>query len=420
MAWARAANNLTPLGVNGYKGTNIHTIIAFHLTLFHRWQSLSKVEKVTVGIWLLVAMLMVIKSIANPSGSTVSDEYLLGATRWLARDDLYSGPVGFLYLPQFAFLYSVYSPLPLWASEALWRITQLLVMLYGLVAFARLMKRPGENSFVPLLTVAVICISTASFRNGQANIMMLGLLLLSTVALVHKQWNRGALFMTLGLIVKPTFIVYYLLAGVLNRPLYWRLPVGLLVALLIPMLFQGSTYVLEQHQNFIVMLEEAVCYGESGEKLTWAHFFAIFPQVAGFSVAPVVQQLTRLVMALLTLVVAWYTSRKYPRDMAGYYIYALATCYLMLFNPRNETNDYALLSVAIGYWVAVSKHRFHDFKYHLFCWFFVVGFVASKYIVKLTPGMWAWWKPVMAVFFTIFLLQRLFSQAKNRSVNHTR
>jgi len=93
----------------------------------------------------------------------------------------------------------------------------------------------------------------------------------------------------------------------------------------------------------------------------------------------------------------------------------LATCYLMLFNPRNETNDYALLSVAIGYWllaigywVAVSKHRFHSLKFHVFCWFFVLGFVASKYIVTLTPGMWAWWKPVMGIFFTLFLLQRLF------------
>lgn len=394
--------------------------MVFYLTLWHRWKSLSKAEKVTVGIWLLVTILMVIKSITNPSNSTVSDEYLLGATRWLAKDDLYSGPVGFLYLPQFAFLYSVFTPFPLWASEALWRITQLLVMLLGLVAFSRLMEKPGENSFVPLLTVAVICISTASFRNGQANIMMLGLLLLSTVSLVHKQWNRSALFMTLGLIVKPTFIVYYLLAGVLNRPLYWRLPVGLLAALLIPMLFQGSTYVLEQHQNFIVMLEQAVRYGENGAKLTWAHFFAIFPQITGFSVSSEAQQLTRLVMALLTLATAWYASRKYPRVMAGYYIYALATCYLMLFNPRNETNDYALLSVAIGYWIAVSKHRFHDLKYHIFCWFFVVGFVASKYIVMLTPGMWAWWKPVMGVFFTIFLLQRLFSQVEIGPVSKAR
>ncbi len=169
-----------------------------------------------------------------------------------------------------------------------------------------------------------------------------------------------------------------------------------------------------QHENFVVMLQQAIAFGEAGPKLTFAHFFAIFPQVAGFWVPPEVQLITRLIFAPLTLAAAYYASRKYPREVACYYIYALATCYLMLFNPRNETNDYALLSVAIGYWVAISIHRFHNFKYHLFCWFFVLGFVASKYIVKLTPGMWAWWKPVMGVLFTVFLVQRLFSQANKQ------
>ncbi|MDB2384437.1 DUF2029 domain-containing protein [Endozoicomonas sp.] len=382
------------------------------LSLCQRWQSLSRAEKITIGVWVLVAALMVLKSITSPNHSTVSDEYTLGASRWLAGDNLYAGAVGFLYLPQFAFLYSIYSPLPLWASEAVWRLTQLVVLLYSVFAFAGLMQKPGEKSFFPLLSVAIICISTASFRNGQANIMLLGVLLLSTVMLAEKQWNKATALMTFGLIVKPTFIIFYLLAGALNRPLYWRLPLGLLVAFLIPMLFKGSVYVVEQHQNFVITLQQAIAYGEEGPKLTWASFFAIFPQVAEFTVAAEIQQVTRLILAPVTLAIAWYASKKYPRKMACYYTYALATCYLMLFNPRNETNDYALLSVAIGYWLAVSKHRFHNVKYHLFIWLFVLGFVASKYVVLLTPGMWAWWKPVMGVFFTVFLLQRLFSQMK--------
>ncbi|WP_330926980.1 glycosyltransferase family 87 protein [Candidatus Sororendozoicomonas aggregata] len=378
------------------------------------WRQLSNAEKGTVSLWVIIALWMVVKSYTSTTTSTVSDEYTLGAARWLAGDDLYAGANGFLYLPQFAFLYSIFSLFPLWVSEALWRLTQLTVMLFGLVSFARLMRAPGEKSFVPLLSLAVVCISTASFRNGQANIMLLGVLLLSTTALARYRWNTAAVLMTFGLIVKPTFIIFYLLAGALNRPLYWRLPLGILVAITVPMLFKDAGYVWEQHGNFVVMLQQAIAYGEAGPKLTWAHLFAIFPQVAGFSVSPEVQQVTRLVMAPLTVVAAWYASQRYPREMACYYVYALAICYLMLFNPRNETNDYALLSVAIGYWVAVSKHRFHAIKYHAFCWFFVLGFVASKFIVMLTPGMWAWWKPVMGILFTLFLLQRLFSQAQAR------
>ncbi len=376
------------------------------------WRRLSNAEKGTVALWALMAILMVVKSYTSPTSSTVSNEYTLGAARWLAGDNLYAGANGFLYLPQFAFLYSIFSLFPFWVSEALWRLTQLAVMLCGLVAFARLMQAPHEKSFMPLLSLAIVFISTASFRNGQANIMLLGLLLLSMVALARYRWNTAAVLMTFGLIAKPTFIVFYLLAGVLNRPLYWRLPLGIFVAIVTPMLFKGAGYVWEQHINFVVMLQEAIAYGEAGPKLTWGHLFAIFPQVAGFSVSPEIQQVTRLVVAPLTLAAAWYAGQRYSREMACYYVYALATCYLMLFNPRNETNDYALLSVAIGYWLAVSKHRFHAMKYHAFCWSFVLGFVASKYIVLLTPCMWAWWKPVMGVLFTVFLLQRLFSQAR--------
>ncbi|MDD7805887.1 MAG: glycosyltransferase family 87 protein [Endozoicomonas sp. (ex Botrylloides leachii)] len=385
------------------------------LSLYQRWQLLSRAEKAAAWMWVLVAILMVLKSIASTYSTTVANEYTLGASRWLAGDKLYAGPNGFLYLPQFACLYSIYSPLPAWASEAAWRLTQLIVLLFGIGSFARAMQASGEKSFFPLLSVVVVCIGTASFRNGQANIMLLGVMLLSTVALAEKQWNKAAAFMTFGIIVKPTFIVFYLLAGILNKPLYWRLLVGLVVAFFAPMLFKSPTYVLDQYHSFLIMLKQAITYGETGPKLTWASFFAIFPQVAGFSVAPEIQHITRLILAPVTLLLAWYASKKYPRYIACYYVYALATCYLMLFNPRNETNDYVLLSVAIGYWVAISKHRFHNIKYHLFTWFFVLGFIASKYIVLLTPGMWAWWKPVMGVFFSLFLLQRLFSHAGNQT-----
>lgn len=383
--------------------------------LYQRWQTFTWPEKLTVVLWLFVVLIMVIKCLTSPHRSTVSDEYLLGASRWLAGDSLYAGANGFLYLPQFAFLYSIFHLFPFVMSEIIWRLVQLAVLLSGLTAFARLLARPGEPSFLPLLSVVVVSMGMASFRNGQANIMLLGLLLLSVVALTRQQWTQAAFYMVLGLIAKPTFIVFFLLAGVLHRPLYWRLPLGLVLAFVVPALFKGPGYVMEQHLNFLDMLRQAIAFGEYGPKLTFSHFFAIFPQLTGWWVPAEIQQLTRLLLAPLTLACAYYAQRKYSPQTACYYSYALATSYLMLFNPRNETNDYILLSVAIGYWLVMARYRSHHLGYQLLCWFFVLGFVASKYVVKLTPGMWAWWKPVMAVLFSLFLLQRLFSQVRRQA-----
>ncbi len=39
--------------------------------------------------------------------------------------------------------------------------------------------------------------------------MMLGLLLLSVVALAREQWALAAGYMVLGIIVKPTFIIFF-------------------------------------------------------------------------------------------------------------------------------------------------------------------------------------------------------------------
>ena len=207
--------------------------------------------------------------------------------------------------------------------------------------------------------------------------------------------------MTLGIIIKPTFIVFYLLAGALHRPMYWRLPLGLLAAFVVPMFFAGSGYVIDQHLGFIQTLDAAVHLGV--HKADWASFFGIFPQVSGVFVPEKIQMAVRLILAPVTLWLAWYAKKHYKPEMAAYYMYALPACYLMLFNPRNENNDYAVLSAAIGFWLAAASHRYNSGVLKGFSWFILLGIIGSYEIsVRLTPGMDAWVSPVAGTLFTVF------------------
>ncbi|WP_263078441.1 glycosyltransferase 87 family protein [Endozoicomonas sp. Mp262] len=371
------------------------------------WSTLSKAEKFTWLFWGLVTAFIFYKCISDPSGRTVVNNYLEAARFWIAGEPVYFGNHGFLYLPQFAFLVSFIAELPRWLAEVIERMVQLPLLLAGLFTFCRFIAREKEKSFFPLMTLVVFLISFSSFRNGQTNIATLGLMLLSIVALTSSQWNRAAVFMTLGIVFKPTFIVFYLLSGALHRPMYWRLPLGLLVAFLLPMLFASPGYVIDQHLGFIQTLVDAVELGV--HKADWASFFGIFPQVMGVFVPEKFQTVVRLILAPVTLWLAWYAKKHYKPEMAAYYMYALPACYLMLFNPRNENNDYAILSAAIGFWLAAATHRYGSGVLKGFSWFILLGIIGAYEIsVRLTPGMDAWVSPIMGTVFTLFLLMRLF------------
>lgn len=370
--------------------------------------SLTIEEKRTFLFWLFVAFLIVYKCIDDPLGRTVADNYLEGARRWLSGENIYYGARGFLYLPEFAFLYSFLSPLPLWLSEAVGRLLQLWILVFGLFSFSRFIAKPREKSFFPLITLVVFPICFSSIRNGQTNIAILGLMLLTVVALSKRHWNAAALLMTLGLVFKPTFIVFYLLAGALHRPMYWRLAAGALLAFLIPVLFEGLNYVVQQHINFLVNLQEAVQLGV--QKADWASFFGILPQLTGYFVPVEIQMAVRLVLAPLVLFLVWLAGRRYGAGMSAYYLYALAACYLMLFNPRNENNDYAILSAAIGFWLAASVHRYQSRVLLYFSISMLVGILAAWEVSsRLTSGMDAWVSPLIATIFTFFLIVRLLS-----------
>lgn len=377
------------------------------------WNQATPGQKRAWGLWLLVLILLTVKCITAPLERTVAGNYFMAGQQWLAGESIYSHGHGYLYLPEFAFLYSWLTPLPVWLSELAGRLVQMFLLLWGLLQFCQFMERQGEKSAFPWMTLVIVLIGFSSFRNGQTNIGLIGLTLLSVMALLHERWWQAGVFMTLGLIFKPTFIVFYLLAGALFRPMYWRLPIGLLLAFWIPVLFSHFDYVWAQHVAFVENLLVTVDIGV--KKAAWASFFGIFPQVFGFYIPDLLQHGVRLVLAPVTLLLAWRVKQTSDPQTLAFYLYALPVCYLMLFNPRNENNDFALMAPLLGYWLAVAINRAHGKALVWLISLLIVGTLFSYDLSKLiTPEYNAWMAPLMATVFSAFILIRLF---RNRPVH---
>jgi hypothetical protein len=196
-------------------------------------------------------------------------------------------------------------------------------------------------------TLAAMPLCMTSLRNGNANALFGGVTLLAIVALLNRRW-----WLTLGLIalviaIKPLGVVLLLLAPLFYGPLRWRLPVALVGLAVFPFLFASPGYVCSQYQAAWGNLQACAVVTE--------HRFADINGILrtfGTALEPSASKLVRVLAGGVTAVVWWWGARRLREPLPGLWLYALATAYLMLFNPMNEENSYSILAPALGAWAA--------------------------------------------------------------------
>jgi len=252
-------------------------------------------------------------------------------------------------------------------------------------------------------------LSWSSALNGQSTLTMAGLVMLGVGEIARHRYWRAAALMTLALAVKPLAIVMLLIAAVFWPRVALRLPVTCGLALLVPFLLKSPEYVISQYIDCATMLRDAA---HLGAQKPWAQLFGML-QVAEIEFSESFQTKARVVAALLTLAAAWHTRRRLAEARALLYLYALATCYLMLFNPRTENNSYAMLAPAIGWCCAEAVLLERRWRPALAFVLIAIGTIGShEFGRQLLPSSRAiWLAPLMALWFTAVLLVRLWREA---------
>jgi hypothetical protein len=308
---------------------------------------LSKAIRLRGAGWLwVIALAVVTVMVLYGPWRTVVPEYRDAALAWMRGAGLYdTDGHGFLYLPASAVLFLPLGLLPATASELVWRYVVAGCYVAGMWRLGRVVARDRAQAAFAFAPIVSLPIAWPFRRLDQATLAMAGMMMLAAADMAERRWSRAALWLSLGMAIKPLTIVQTLLAGALYRPLRWRAALGVLAVLAFPFACQHPAYVAGEYQAFAAMLRSAA---ELGEEPTWAQIFTVPELLLGVDVASGMRTIVRLAAALGTLCLAWRARRTLTPEMGAFLLFLLAACYLMLFNPRTENNTYALLAPALA------------------------------------------------------------------------
>lgn len=375
--------------------------------VLHRLNELPEARalRVAVFIWIAYGFIFAAIVAVDPVKRTVTHEYRGAAVGWWAGESIYEmGEGGYLYLPHAGMLYTPYALLPLRVGEPLWRITGIGLFGWSIWRLCGVFGGPRQRLWFLVATVAAIPPSLASARNGQANLAMAALMAFAAVDLGRALWMRGAGSLLLTVVLKPLGLVPCLLAaGCYPRKLIGPLAAGLVLLGAVSYLHYDHDYVTQQYVEFVAKMQVA--------RAPLVHNYCDVQGLArtlGFDPPKPLMTVIQALAALLTFWAAWMAVRRYDAARGAFVCLALAALYLLLFNPRTETNSYVLIAPFAGLVVAagaVGTRRVGSFLW------------LAAYVFALTCDAWGplhkvtnlWLKAVVTLGFAGVLVRDIAS-----------
>lgn len=324
-------------------------------------------------IWLVTAFVIsgvVVSSHGKSNRRSVTPNYRRAVERWVNGRPLYidaedgdpNQPIagsGFIYPPpSLIFFLPFWGPFPDLVADLLWRWIGMGVLAYSLWRLCETHVR--QTALLPassvaatvflILTVVTIPLSWDSFRNGQITVLMTGLLVLGTVALMEQRWWWAATTFALAVIAKPIALPLLLIAAVLRPVLLPRLLVIVGLLAVAPFAMQWPAYVVEQFVACRTMLQRVKEVGDHRDE--WAQLFCALKVLRLVDVPEWLRDLARILMAGVSFLAAAWVRWRTPSARWPFAWLTIATCYILLFNPRTENNTYALASPVYGLFLA--------------------------------------------------------------------
>ena len=287
------------------------------LTVEYRSPSVRRVAWLAwIGMAIVIGLILYFDDLNGRERSVVPN-YRAAVVNWIAGKPLYNmGGSGFVYAPQCALVFVPWAMLPKPYGEIVWSWTILAVLAVGVFRLTRMVSH--DDRWFLINTVVTAAISAGCARNGQATLIITGLMLLATVELKAEHWWRATVLLTLAFAFKPVAFVMILLVAVIYRPMLWRLAVATVFVAIAPFLVARPEYAMTQCVAFYENSRIAFKDGETGY---WAHIYGML-KVFGLDLPSPVQQTGRVVFAVGTLAACWLAARKLPQDRGLFFLFA--------------------------------------------------------------------------------------------------
>lgn len=294
-------------------------------------------------LWACFALLIVIVRLDSvPSIENVFTVYREAGLRWLAGQDLYSAQFRFNYFPPAAVLFAAWSSLPFQLGGALWRVADIAVFAFGVWRLSNSSEEPRSSTRFFIATVVTVILSASAARYGQMTLAMSGFMMAAVADVERGALWRAAAYAALAVALKPLAVVLVLLLLAIYPRLSWRLIITLALFFLLPFLFQHSDYVWRQYVAVPAMLAT-----RAGQRYEWQHVFGLLDTL-GWTATSAQETVIRGASAVFVLFLCWRVRQRAPDIGVALPIYALATCYILLFGSGTERNTYAMMTPVVG------------------------------------------------------------------------
>jgi glycosyl transferase family 87 len=351
-------------------------------------------KRLAIGAWLLFALIISVKVSLYPYAQTVYDLYDRAGDHWLQGESAYTDNAGYRYTPGTTVLFIPFSLIPYRFGGVVWRLASLLVLLGGLSYWLRAVhagvpRWPRGARACLWLILLPLCIP--SVNNGQANVLVIGLVLLTMAAAARERWNVSAVCAVLAGLLK----VYPLAAGMLLAVVYprrfgTRFAIALALGLAAPFLCQYPDFVLGEYRAWwSTLMADKRMFGpiQEGYRDLWSLL-----RLSGVPITYGVYLCIQLGLGAVAAGLCLAARRlALPRSQLLTMVTTQSVCWMLLCGPATEECTFILASPALAWTVVEAWHE----RQSLWARCFPLGVMAMYFLHPvegmLANGRWIFW-----------------------------
>lgn len=305
--------------------------------------------------WLAVILGLSVHAFFLPYSHSVYDVYQLAARHWLSGEDMYvPAREHYRYSPLFAVSLTPLAVLPDGLGAAAWKLLNCGLFAWGVFVGSRRLcpnvLSANQAAVVPLLALPL---ALHSMYNSQANLMMLGSLLLGMAAAAEEKWQRAAAWLAWATLIKGYPLA---LAMVLAAMFPWqfaaRYVMALAAGLLLPFAAGRPSMVMSQYASWWHHLRDSTEIMR--ERLRSVdQLFVVYSRPISERTFALIELLAGVAVLVICLGIA---RRLTDRREILFRTFLWFSLWVVLFGPATESCTYVVAGPAVA-WAVVDAWR---------------------------------------------------------------
>jgi Glycosyltransferase family 87 len=311
--------------------------------------------------WAVALLVLVVRFCPGCPRAYAFNDYMLAGSHWIHGEYLYANWRGFIYSPITAAFFAPFACLPPAVAYILWLLLNVAVLLGGLATLLQTTFVSVINrAYGGIIYLLLLPFALGNLEVGQANALVIGLLMFSVAAVRVERWNTAALCVAI-----PTFFKIYplaigmLICAIAPRRFGWRLLIALVLLGAAPFLFQHWFYVSDQYHAWVTTRtsDDRLNYSINYVPLDlWflLRFVGHLPIPSWFYT--LIQLGTGAGLALFCI---WGKWRHWRTERVLGALFFLGSIWMVLCGPATESHTYLLLAPALVLGLVQSFNRWH-------------------------------------------------------------